>query len=198
MTTLLFFLASTDLLSWLIPLVCVGCLGGGGVAGALVYRSYRNKQVGTTQEQVSAMLDVAKEEAKTLKKEAIAEAREETQKLKNEQERQFRERNSELQKQENRMHQKEEALDKKEEMFLKKLDQIDVQQKQITEKQQDLSRRQQELEKSEEKKRLELERVAALTREEAKQMLVDMMVSDARKDAAGLVRKFETEAKENG
>ena len=68
MTTLLFFLASTDLLSWLIPLVCVVCLGGGGVAGALVYRSYRNKQVGTTQEQVSAMLDVAKEEAKTLKK----------------------------------------------------------------------------------------------------------------------------------
>ena len=133
-----------------------------------------------------------------MKKEAIKEAKEETQKLKNEQERQFRERNSELQKQENRMHQKEEALDKKEELFLKKLDQIDVQQKQISEKQADLNRRQQELEKSEERKQQELQRVAGLTKEEAKQQLVDAMLADARKEAAGLVRKIETEAKENG
>lgn len=199
MNLLSFFLASQNTLLWLIPLlVGIVCLGGGGVAGALVYRNYRNKKVGTTQAQADSILEYAKEEAKTLKREAIAEAREETQKLKNEQERKFRERNQELQKQENRMHQKEEALDKKEEMFLKKLDQIDVQQKQLADKQDELKRRQGELEKAEEQKRAELERVAALTAEEAKQLLMDSMVTEARKDAAGLVRKIETEAKENG
>lgn len=199
MNLLSFFLASQNTLLWLIPLlVGIVCLGGGGVAGALVYRNYRNKKVGTTQAQADSILEYAKEEAKTLKREAIAEAREETQKLKIEQERKFRERNQELQKQENRMHQKEEALDKKEEMFLKKLDQIDVQQKQLADKQDELKRRQGELEKAEEQKRAELERVAALTAEEAKQLLMDSMVTEARKDAAGLVRKIETEAKENG
>lgn len=199
MNLLSFFLAEPDFLSWLIPLlVGLVCLATGGAVGALIYRNYRNKKVGTTQAQADSILDFAKEEAQSIKKDAIAEAREETHKIKNEQERQFRERNNELLKQENRMNQKEEALDKKEELFLKKLDQIDVQQKQISDKQAELNRRQQELEKSEEKKQQELERVAGLSREEAKQILVDTMVSDARKEAAGLVRKIENEAKEDG
>ena len=196
MNLLLFFQTST--LSWLIPLVAVVCLALGGGVGALVYRYVRNKKIGTTQAQADSIIEFAKEEAKSLKKEAIAEAREENQKLKNEQERQFKERNAELQKQENRMNQKEAALDKKEELFLKKLDQIDVQQKQISDRQNELNKRQQNLEKAEEEKQRELERVASLTKDEAKQQLLDMMLSDARKEAAALVRKIENEAKENG
>ncbi|MGN1040285.1 MAG: ribonuclease Y [Candidatus Fimimonas sp.] len=196
MNLLLFFQTST--LSWLIPLVAVVCLALGGGAGVLVYRYVRNKKIGTTQAQADSIIEFAKEEAKSLKKEAIAEAKEENQKLKNEQERQFKERNAELQKQENRMNQKEAALDKKEELFLKKLDQIDVQRKQISDKQNELNKRQQNLEKAEEEKQRELERVASLTKDEAKQQLLDMMLSDARKEAAALVRKIENEAKENG
>lgn len=192
-----FFQAST--LSWLIPLV-VGfvCLVAGGGAGALGYRYFRNKKVGTAQDQADSIVENAKNEAKSLKKEAIEEAREENRKLKNEQERQFRDRNIELQKQENRMNQKEAALDSKEELFLKKLDQLDVQQKQISDRQAELNRRQQNLEHAEAEKQRELERVAGMSKEDAKQQLVDLMVSDARKDAAGLVRKIESDAKENG
>ena len=199
MTLLAFFQASnSSLLAWLIPLLVVVCLGIGGAAGVLVYRHYRSRKIGTTQAQANSILEFAKEEASSLKKEAIKEAREESQRLKSENERQFRERNAELQKQENRMQQKEEALDKKEELFLKKLDQIDVQQKQISDKQSELNRRQAELEKSEEKKHQELERIAGLSREEAKQQLVDEMLAEARREAASLVRKIENEAKENG
>ena len=197
-----FFLASnTSIPSWIwivIPVVAVVCIGGGFAIGFCVYRSYRNKKVGTTQAQADSILDYAREEAKLLKKEAIQEAKEESQRIKNEHERQFRDRNSELQKQENRMNQKEEALDKKEEMLLKKLDQIDVQQKQLIAQQGDLTKRQQELDKSEQKIQQELERVAGLSKDEAKQILVDAMVSDARKDAAGIVRKIEAEARANG
>ncbi len=189
---------SSSILSWVIPLVAVICLALGGAVGALVYRYYRNKKFGTTQAQADSIIDCAKDEAKSLKKEAIEEAREETRKLKNEQERQFKERNQELLKQENRMNQKEAALDNKEELFLKKLDQLDVQQKQISDKQAELNRRQQNLEHAEAEKQRELERVAGMSKEDAKQQLVDMMVSDARKEAAGLVRKIENEAKENG
>ena len=196
-----FFLASTfssGELAALIIGVLVGGLGVGVAIGVIAYRAHRAKKIGTTQAQADSILDFAREEAKTLKKEAINEAREENQRLKNETERQFRERNSELAKQENRMNQKEEALDKKEELLLKKLDQIDVQQKQLISQQSELNKRQQELNQSEQKIQQELERVAGLSKEEAKQILVDGMVTDARKEAAGLVRKIESEAKANG
>ncbi len=199
MDLLLFFQAST--LSWLIPVVAiVALIIGAGVVAVIFQHLLRKhkKTIADANERANFIVEDAKSEASSLKKEAIKEAREETQKIKNEQERQFRERNSELQKQENRMRQKEEALDKKEELFLKKLDNIDVQQKQISDKQAELNRRQQELEKSEERKQQELQRVAGMTKEEAKQQLVDEMVSVARKEAAGLVRKIENEAKENG
>ena len=201
MHSLLFsFLASVS--STLFAGVSVGVavigLGVGVGIGVLVYRRYRTKKIGTTQAQADSILEFAREEAKSLKKEAINEAREENQRLKNETERQFRERNSEISKQENRLNQKEEALDKKEELLLKKLDQIDVQQKQLIAQQGELTKRQQELDQSEIKVQKELERVAGLTQDEAKQILVDEMVGEARKDAAGLVRKIETEAKANG
>ena len=198
-----FFLASSSsaIPSWIwgvMVVVALVFMGGGVALGVLIYRSYRSKKLGSTQAQADSILDFAREEAKTLKKEAINEAKEETQRIKNENERQCRERSNELQKQENRMNQKEEALDKKEELLLKKLDQIDVQQKQIIAQQGELNKRAQELDKAELKIQAELERVAGLSREEAKQVLVDGMVAEARKDAAGLVRKIEAEARANG
>ena len=198
---LTFFLAENTIPSWVwfvLPLIAIVCLGGGVAVGICIYRRYRNRKIGSTQAQADSIMNFAREEAKALKNEAIKEAREENQRQKIEAERQFKERSGELAKQESRMSQKEEALDKKEEMLLKKLDQIDVQQKQLITRQNELNVRAQELDKSEDKIRQELERVAGLTRDEAKQILVDGMVSDARKDAAGLVRKIEAEAKQSG
>lgn len=200
MSTLLFFLAS-EAPAWVIPVLIaciVVCLGGGVAIGLVVYRKYRNDKVGTTQAEADRIRAAAAEDAKALKKEAQKEAREEAQKLKQENERQFRERSSELAKQENRNNQKEAALDKKEELLLQKLDQIDVQQKQLISHQNELNKREQEIAKSEELARQEIERVAGMSREEAKQLLVDTMVSDARKEAAGLIRKIEAEAKDSG
>lgn len=199
-TMISFFLASPDT-TWIIPVIictAIVCLGGGFAVGLFGYRRYRNKQVGTTKEQANQILEFAREDAKTLKAEAVQEAREEAKKNKSEFDRQVRERNSELSKQENRLNQKENALDKKEELLLQKLDQIDVQQKQLISQQNELNKRQQDIAKSEEKIQHELERVAGLSREEAKQILVDGMVTDARKEAAGIVRKIEAEAKEHG
>ena len=177
---------------------CILCLGGGVGLGALLYKTYRNKKVGSTQAQAQAILDYAREEANKLKREAINEAREEARKLKQENDRIFRERNAEIAKLENRLSQKEDALDKKEELLLKKLDQIDIQQKQLIQQQNDLNKRQQEIDKSEQRIQQELERVAGLSKEEAKQLLIDAMVADARREAAVIVRKIEAEAREQG
>ena len=212
---LMFFLASPVTPGWVIPViiaVAVVCLAGGGAIGALVYRKRINDKVGTTQveidtarkeaadirQQAENVLETAREDAQNLKLDAQREAREEAQRIKAENERVYRERNQELQRQENRNHQKEEALDKKESILLEKLDRIDVQQKQLIAQQNELNKRDEDLKKSEERIQQELERVAGMSREEAKQVIVDGMVADARKDAAAIIRQIEADAKENG
>ena len=207
MQMLSFFLASATP-NWVIPViiaVAVLCLAGGGAIGAFIYRKLRNNKVGTIEQeadrirgQAETVLEEARRNAQELKKDAQREAREEAQRIKAENDRQYRERTSELQRQENRIHQKEEALDKKESLLLEKLDRIDVQQKQLIAQQNELNRRDEELKKSEERVQAELERVAGLSREEAKQIIIDGMVADARKDAAAIIRKIEADAKENG
>lgn len=202
-----FFLASATP-NWVIPViiaVAVLCLAGGGAIGAFIYRKLRNNKVGTIEQeadrirgQAETVLEEARRNAQELKKDAQREAREEAQRIKAENDRQYRERTSELQRQENRIHQKEEALDKKESLLLEKLDRIDLQQKQLIAQQNELNRRDEELKKSEERVQAELERVAGLSREEAKQIIIDGMVADARKDAAAIIRKIEADAKENG
>ncbi len=215
MQMLMFFLASPVTPGWVIPViiaVTVVCLAGGGAIGALVYRKRRNDKVGTTQveidtarkeaadirQQAENVLETAREDAQNLKLDAQREAREEAQRIKAENERVYRERNQELQRQENRNHQKEEALDKKESILLEKLDRIDVQQKQLIAQQNELNKRDEDLKKSEERIQQELERVAGMSREEAKQVIVDGMVADARRDAASIIRQIEADAKENG
>ena len=207
MQMLSFFLASATP-NWVIPViiaVAVLCLAGGGAIGAFIYRKLRNNKVGTIEQEADRIrgqaetgLEEARRNAQELKKDAQREAREEAQRIKAENDRQYRERTSELQRQENRIHQKEEALDKKESLLLEKLDRIDVQQKQLIAQQNELNRRDEELKKSEERVQAELERVAGLSREEAKQIIIDGMVADARKDAAAIIRKIEADAKENG
>ncbi len=198
MFNLSFFFLASDILLWLLPVIVgIVCLLGGGALGAFIHKLNRDKKIGQANAEANSIVEQAREEAKTLKKEAILEAREESQKLKIEHERMVRERNAELQKQEARMNQKEEALDKKEEMLLQKLDRIDVQQKQLLTQQNELNRRQQEIDKSHDQMRAELERVASLTKDEAKQLLIESVTAEARKDAAGLVRKIEAEAREN-
>ena len=202
-----FFLASATP-NWVIPViiaVAVLCLAGGGAIGAFIYRKLRNNKVGTIEQeadrirgQAETVLEEARRNAQELKKDAQREAREEAQRIKAENDRQYRERTSELQRQENRIHQKEKTLDKKESLLLEKLDRIDVQQKQLIAQQNELNRRDEELKKSEERVQAELERVAGLSREEAKQIIIDGMVADARKDAAAIIRKIEADAKENG
>ncbi len=207
MQMLSFFLASATP-NWVIPViivVAVLCLAGGGAIGAFIYRKLRNNKVGTIEQeadrirtQAELVLENARTDAQNLKKDAQREAREEAQRIKAENDRQYRERTSELQRQENRIHQKEEALDKKESLLLEKLDRIDTQQKQLISQQNELNKREEELKKSEERMQAELERVAGMSREEAKQIIVDGMIADARKDAASIIRKIEADAKENG
>ncbi|MEG1527699.1 MAG: ribonuclease Y [Clostridia bacterium] len=193
---LLGFFFATDVV-WYIILPIIGILVGGPL-GFVIYKQIIKGKIGNAQNYVKSIIDDATAEAKTIKKETILEAKEEALKLKTELDKQLKERSAEAKKQEARLLLKEENLDRKEENLSKKVEQTEQIQKNLSAQQSELAKKQNEIDKFNDKLLAELEAVSKMTKEDAKQELVDIMLADARKDAASLVRDIEAEAKENG
>lgn len=179
----------------LVALICL--IVGAGAAVGITLLVQKNK-LGKANAQASKLLEDAKIEAKNIQKEAVLEAKEQALKFKTESEEELKGRRLELQKQENRLFQKEEQLDKKEESLDKKSEQIDAERINLENKQKQLDADKKGLEEERNKIFKELEKVAGLSREEAKKQLVDSIVDDARKDAGNIVREIENQAKEEG
>jgi len=147
------------------------------------------KKIGTAQEQANKIVEDAHAQSKILKKEAILEAKEHELKLRKDFENECKEKRSEIQRAENRIQQKEDHL-------TRRIDEVSNQQEALKEKDRELSTKLEDISKQHEMMLVQLERVAQMSREQAKQELVDNIKEEARKDAAVLVRNIESTAKE--
>ncbi len=156
------------------------------------------KEVGDIETQRNRMLDDVREESRAIKKEAILEAKEQEIKLRNDFERESKEKRVELQRMENRLNQKEETLDKKEENLAKRNEETTRQQNALKAKEIELDNKIDEINAQHEKMIQEFEKIAQMSKEEAKQQLVDAITDEAKVAAAGMVKNIEAEAKENG
>ena len=156
------------------------------------------KQNGDIETQRNKMLDDVREESRAIKKEAILEAKEQEIKLRNEFERETKEKKVELQRMENRLNQKEETLEKKEENLAKRNEETTRQQNALKAKENELDKKIEEINVQHEAMIHEFEKISQMSKEEAKQQLIDSITDEARRDAAGLVKNIEAEAKENG
>ncbi len=144
------------------------------------------------------ILAEAQKEAKTTKKEAELQAKDTIYQMKLEFEKETKEKKNVLQIQEKRLFHKEENLDRK-------ADQFEKRESKISEKERIIDRVEKELKKKEgiserliAEQRERLERLAGISREEAKQLLIKSMESEARHDAAKMIRKIENDAKVEG
>ncbi len=156
------------------------------------------KEVGDIEAQRNRMLDDVREESRAIKKEAILEAKEQEIKLRNDFERESKEKRVELQRLENRLNQKEETLDKKEENLAKRNEETTRQQNALKAKELELENKIGEINQQHEKMIQEFEKISQMSREEAKQELVNAITDEAKIAAAGMVKNIEAEAKENG
>jgi len=169
---------------------------GGGVAMLpMLERECIEKHHWATEDE---MIEAAKEESKQIKKEAILEAKEQEIKLRNDFERETREKRAEFQKTENRLNQKEESLDKKEENLAKRNEETTRQQNNLKAKEAELDKKLEDISNQHDKMIAEFEKISQMSKEEAKQQLIDAIYDEARKDAAGTVKNIEAEAKEEG
>lgn len=192
------FLADTGTtVAFAIIALIVGAALGVFIGWVLKNKSFIKKQ-GDIEKVTEKMLEEAREESKTLKKEAILEAKEQELKLRNDFEREAKEKRSELQRTENRLNQKEETLDKKEEMLLKRNEETNRQQNVLREKQSEYDKKLADISEQHDKMIKEFEKIAQMSREEAKNQLVLAIEDEAKRDAAGMVKNIEAEAKEEG
>lgn len=173
-------------------------LGLGAFVGIYVYKKLIEKRIGSSKTEASRLMEDARLEAKTMRKEALLEAKEEQLRLRNEFDKESRLRRGELQKQEARLNQKEDGLDKKETIMDHKLELIEKSKREIEQKEESLCEKEKELEKHSERMLEELEKVAEMTTDEAKTVLINQMTEVAQKDAAVIVREIENKAKEEG
>lgn len=130
-------------------------------------------------------------EAQEAQRQALRETRYETAQFRSTIEHEYAERRSELQRLEHRIQQKEENYDRKIEV----LEQRD---RKLNARERNLDQLQDELEKAKQQQFSELERVAQLTQEQAKALLIARIESQAKADAAQRMRMIEEQAREEG
>ena len=174
----------------------VVAFGIGTFVSVFVYKKLTNKRLGDVQTRTKKMIEDATQECKALKKEAILEAKEQELQLRNEFEKESKEKKFELQKQEQRLLQKEDLLEKKEDALTKKSDALEQQKKDLANKELEIQKTQEKINHQHELMISELEKVAQLTKEEAKQILSNEILEETRRDVAIQVRNIEQTAKD--
>ena len=177
----------------------------GAVAGILIYVLLMKNKIGKSKQLANKMVEEAIVEAKTLRKEAIADGRAEVQREKKVFENEMRDRSAEAQKTEQRLMQREASIDKKESILEKKeanldakLEGIEQIKNNLAQQQEEMNAKKAEISTAHDKMVAELERVAELSKEDAKKQLIDEMEEDAKRDAVKIIREIELKAKEDG
>ncbi|MDU1854794.1 MAG: ribonuclease Y, partial [Clostridium baratii] len=162
------------------------------ILGIVVYKTTKTtsqNKVESLEREAERLVEDAKKDAEAMKKEAILEAKEEVHRLRNDLEKDSRERRSEIQRLERRVLQREESLDKKSD-FLEKKEEI------INGRMNDIEQLEKEAQELHEQRRGELERVANLSGEEARQIILDEVKREVSHDAAIMIKEIESKAKE--
>jgi ribonucrease Y len=168
----------------------------GAVVGYLIRKSIAEAKISSAERYADQILEDSKRDAEALKKEALLEAKDETFKLRSEAEKEVKERRSELQKQENRLLLKEEGLDRKSETLDKKELMLDKKEDTLAKKQQQAEETQSKVEQILQKQHTELERISGLSREEAKQIIINELEKEIAHDTAVMIKENENRAKE--
>ncbi len=174
-------------------ITAIVALISGGLIGWFIGKTYKIKtdeaQLGSAKEQAKAILEKAIRDAEIQKKEALLEAKEEVHRLRSDLEKEIKERRNELQRLERRTIQKEESLDKK-------IEGIEKQEEALVRKEQEIQLVRNKADELYQQQFAELERVSAMSQEEAKAYLLSITEEAVQQDMAILIRNLEAQAKE--
>ncbi|EST90377.1 MULTISPECIES: ribonuclease Y [Vagococcus] len=165
-------------------------------AGFVIAKVRQEKRIDAAKHSAEGILEEAKREAETLKKETLLESKEENQKYRLEVESELKERRNEVKEQENRLLQREATLDRKDEALVKRENLLEDKEEKLDSRKQLIGEREEEITKLIEEQRVELERVASLSREEAKNIIMTETKEELTHEMAVMVKESEQRAKD--
>ena len=171
-----------------LTLTIITAIAGILVGGALSYffRQYISEsRIKSAHSEAERLL----EEAHARAKEIELAARDQNLKLRNEAEEEHRRQRRELQREDQRLQKRRETLDAR-------LERLEGRERKLNQRQSNLDRRKNELDKLYESRTSELERIANMSQEEAKELLLKAVEEETHQDMARIIREVEAEAHE--
>ena len=159
----------------------------GIVLGWIIRWLYARFQLSASEQKAERVKQEAIREAEAQKKEILLNGKDELIRERNQQERENRERRAEVQRYEARVNKKEELVDQKAAECEKK-------EREFNERAAIMKKKEAALAVQEEEYRKELERISGLSKQEAKDLIIQNLENDAKHDAQALLNKIEQDA----
>lgn len=171
--------------------IILGLLSGAGIGVALASRSLSKK----SDSKAAQIIKDAEEKAKSLIKSSELEAKEKFYQLKNEHEKETKTRNRQLEEKENELRKRDQSLSDRMSNAERKIKELE-ESKQEVQKQLEVAKiKRTEAEKMLGKQVDQLEKIAGLSKEDAKKDLVEALKHEAQSDALSIAKSIVEEAK---
>jgi ribonuclease Y len=183
-----------NLFSWI--LVGVSVALAGSIIFILIKRTSGARSVFKASQEAKNIRERAKEEAEKIRREASIEAKEKLLNLKADFERQTRDRRRKFNDMERRLMQKEENLEHKFQGLERKEKEFSAKEQRLYSREKEISEQKNKFDDLIRKEAAELEKISGLTREEAKNILMNKMEEEAKLEAVQAIRRIEEETRE--
>lgn len=177
----------------------IGGLIVGLVLGYFVFVQMRKKAI---ESEKNSILEEAKMQGENIKKDRILEAKEKDLQLKSDRDKEFNKRHQELSQSENRIKQKEQLLEtkykevkSKEDQFKNKEEQLQRERKNFESLVEGLKVKQKEIEAARAQQLQQLEKIAGLSSQEAKEQMLEAVKKQAHTDGLQIAKNIIEEAK---
>ncbi len=167
---------------------------------AFVLGWFLNSKIGknsitAAKEKAKSILEEAEKEAKHIKKEKLLEVKDEWLKKKQEFDNDVNNKKQKLQNHEKQLEAREENLDKRYEVITQKEKELKTLEKTLTQQKLEIENKHTELNQLILEQNTRLEKIAGLTSEDAKKMLMENMINKAKTDAAQMIKEIRDQAK---
>jgi len=168
------------------------------LAGWFARRVMDRSKIVSAEELAEKIVREAQREAETQKKAAILEAKDEWYRAKAKFEEDTQQTRSEIESQVKQVEKREENLNRKVEFIEKKERELDEQSTELSKKDKTVTERSEKLSRLIDEQNERLERIAGMNRDDAKKLLIKNMESDARLEAARMVKDIKDDARRQG
>ncbi|MCH8170026.1 MAG: ribonuclease Y [Bacteroidetes bacterium] len=153
------------------------------------------KSLSSAEEKAKQILKDAEKEVNNLKREKLLEVKDEWYRKKSEFDKEVSNKRNKYSNLEKQFTNREENIEKKFDLVIKKEKETRDFEKQLNESQVKIDRRLESIKKTEEEQNEKLEKISGLSKEEAKRILIDNMIKDAKVEASQTIKDLHEEAK---